>query len=149
MQIHVEIITPERAVYEGAADAVSIPTPQGEITVLPHHIPLISIVAPGTVTVRAGGEEHLFAVTRGVIEIDGQSIRLLVDTADRAEELEEVAVSKAKEDAQKLMKERRADAEGVAEAAAILDRELARLQVIRRHRSHRGITPPVPGSDEQ
>ncbi|MFH0770496.1 MAG: ATP synthase F1 subunit epsilon [Candidatus Peregrinibacteria bacterium] len=140
--ITVAIITPERAVYEGPADSVSIPTPDGEITVLPHHIPLISIVVPGSILIRKGAEEMLFAVSRGVIEIDGSSIRMLVDTADRADELEEQAIEKAKAAAQKLLTEKRADVEGYAEATAILERELARLQVARRHRSRRMSVPP-------
>ncbi len=138
--LHVEIITPDRTVFEGDADALSLPTPDGEITVLPHHIPLISIVAPGTIVVRKGSEEHLFAVSRGVIEVDGSSIRLLADTADRADELEEEAIRQAKEDAETLMSEKRHDREGFAEATAILEKELARLKVVRRHRARRGVS---------
>ena len=130
----VELITPDRVVYEGPADAVSLPTPDGEITVLPHHIPLISLVAPGMIVVRKAGEEQIFAVSRGVIEVDGMHLRLLVDTADRAEELEEAAVERAKAAAEKLMSEKRRDAEGFAEATAVLEKELAKLRVVRRHR---------------
>lgn len=132
--LHLALITPDRVVFEDEVDAVSLPTPQGEITVLPHHIPLLSILAPGSVLVRRKGEESLFAVSRGVIEVDGASVRVLADTADRAAELEEEAVRQAKERAEKLLQEKRADAEEFAEVAAILERELARLKVVRRHR---------------
>jgi F-type H+-transporting ATPase subunit epsilon len=137
--LHFSLITPDRALYDGDADSVSLPTPQGEITVLPHHIPLISIVSPGSLLIRKGKEELVFAVTRGVVEIDGTSLRVLADTADRAEELEEAAIEKAKKEAEKLVHERRSDAEGFAEATAILDRELARLTAVRRRkaRTHR------------
>lgn len=137
--LHLELITPDGPVFEGDADSVSLPTPDGEITVLPHHIPLISIVTPGSITVRKGNEEKLFAVSRGVIEVDGTSLRILTDTADRAEELEEAAIEKAKAEAEKLMSEKRHDAEGFAEATAILEKELAKLRVVRRHRSRKGI----------
>lgn len=133
--IRFQLITPDRVLYEGDADSVSIPTPQGEITVLPHHIPLISIVAPGSLVVRQGKEEHVFAVSRGVVEIDGTSLRVLADTADRADELQEEAIEKARKEAERLRTEKRDDAEGFAEATAILERELARLHTIRRHRS--------------
>ena len=136
--LHVEIITPDRTVFEGECDSVSLPTPQGEITVLPHHIPLISIVAPGSITIRVRNTESFFAVSRGVIEVDGASIRVLADTADRAEELEEAAIEKAKAAAEKLRSEKRHDAEGFAEATAVLEKELAKLRVVRRHRSRRG-----------
>ncbi|MDD4318742.1 MAG: ATP synthase F1 subunit epsilon [Candidatus Peribacteraceae bacterium] len=133
--LHFQLITPDRVLYEGDADAVSLPTPDGEITVLPHHIPLISIVRPGSILVRSGSEEKVFAVSRGVVEVDGASLRVLADTADRAEELEEAAIEKAKKEAEKLLTERRQDATGFAEATAILEKELARLQTVRRHRS--------------
>ena len=135
--LHVELITPDRTVFDVEADSISLPTPMGEITVLPHHLPLISIVTAGSITVRKGREEQLFAVSRGVIEVDGTSLRVLVDTADRAEELEEAAIEKAKAAAEKLLSERRHDSEGFAEATAMLERELARLQVKRRHRSRK------------
>ena len=139
--LHLDLITPDGTVYQGDADAISLPTPDGEITVLPHHIPLISVLAPGTVLVRTGKEERLFAVSRGVIEVDGPSIRVLADTADRAEGLEEAAIEKAKKTAEALVTERRHDTEGFAEATAILERELARLRTVRRHRAGR----PTPG----
>lgn len=132
-----EIITPERTVFSGEADSISLPTPQGEITILPHHIPLVSIVSPGSVLVRKGGEEQLFAISRGVIEVEGSRVRVLADTAERAAELEEEAIERAKAQAEKLMTERRSDAEGFAEATAILERELARLKVVRRHRGRK------------
>src|SRR3989344_9640424 len=138
-QIRLEIITPERVVFQGEADSVSLPTPEGEITILPHHIPLISIMVPGSVLVRQGNEEQLFAVSRGVIEVDGKSIRVLTETADRAADLQEEAIEKAKKAAETLLKEKQNDVEGFAEATAILERELARLQVARRHRSRRGM----------
>lgn len=131
---HVEIITPEKVVFQGEVDSVSLPTPQGEITILPHHIPIISIVVPGSVLIRKGSDEQLFAVSRGVIEVDGKTVRVLTETADRAAELEEEAIEKAKKAAEQLLSEKRDDVEGFAEATALLERELARLHVARRHR---------------
>lgn len=135
--LYLELITPDRVVFEGEVDWVSLPTPDGEITVLLHHIPLLSILAPGSVLFRQKEEESLFAVSRGVIEIDGTNVRVLADTADRATELEEEVIRQAKEKAEQLLKEKRADAEEFAEAAAMLERELARLKVVRRHRTGR------------
>ncbi len=140
--LRVDIITPDGTVFEGETDSLSLPTPDGEITILPHHIPLISILAPGTITVRRGGREELFAVSSGVIEVDGFSIRVLADTADRAEALEEAEIERAKATAQALMTERRHDVEGFAEATAVLERELARLRTVRRHRGARGVSHP-------
>ena len=133
--IRVDLITPDGSTFTGDVDSISLPTPDGEITVLPHHIPLITIVIPGTVMIRQGKEEQILAVSQGVIEVDGKTIRVLTDTADRAEELQEVAVEAAKSRAETLVAERRHDVEGFAEATALMERELARLQTIRRHRA--------------
>ena len=135
--LRIEITTPDRTVYEGEVDAITLPTAEGEITVLTGHIPLIGVVVPGTIVVRKGTEEQIIAVSRGVVEVQPTSVRILADTADRAEELEEAAVEKAKAAAEKLMSEKRQDEEGLADASAILGRELARLQTIRRHRGKR------------
>lgn len=145
--LRLEITTPDRPMFDGEVDSVSLPTPQGEITILPHHIPLISIIAPGAITIRWKGSEQLLAVSRGVIEVDGKTIRVMVETADRADELQEQAILKAKAEAEKLQKERRDDREGFAEATAILERELARLHVVRRRRGSRSPIPPI-GSGE-
>lgn len=130
--LQLSIITPERTIWDGQVDQVTLQTTEGEITVLPHHIPLISIVVPGTVMVRMGKEEHLFAVSSGVIDVDGNTIRVLTDTADRAEELQEAAVEQAKTAAEKLQSEKRHEVEGFAEATAILEKEMARLHTVRR-----------------
>lgn len=137
--IHAHIITPEETVFDGDVEALTLPTAEGEITVMGGHIPLISVLVPGTVIARKGKEEWFFACSRGVIEIDGKSIRVLADTADRAEKLEEAAVEAARGRAEKLAAERRTDAEGFAEATALMERELARLSTIRRQkaRGHR------------
>jgi len=142
MPLRLLITTPDRPMFEGEVSSVSLPTPNGEITVLPHHIPIMSIVEPGVVTIRQKGGESLLAVSRGVVEVDGTTIHVLVDTADRAEELEEQAILQAKAAAEKLQKERRSDREGFAEATALLERELAKLRVVRRRRGNRAAVPP-------
>ncbi len=136
--MHVELITPEGAAYTGDAVSVTIPSGDGEITVMEHHIPLLSTVMPGTVIIRTPDEkELLFAVSRGVVQVVNPTIRILSDIADRAESLEETAIELAKAKAEELRDLRRNDAEGFADASAALERELARLTSVRRLRSRR------------
>jgi F-type H+-transporting ATPase subunit epsilon len=137
--LHLEILTPGSTTFEGEALSLTFPTPDGEITVLSDHMPLMTIVSPGSITVRTKQEEKLFAVSRGVAEINGNHVRLLADTADRAEDLEEGAIEKAKEEAKRVMSERSIESEEFAAATAILERELARLNVVKRHRSRRSL----------
>lgn len=130
----VELVTSEGSAYSGDAVSVTIPTSMGEITVLEHHIPLLSTVESGTVIIRTADDELLFAVSRGVVQVGGNGIRILSDIADRAESLEEKAIELAKTRAEGLRDARRNDAEGFAEATATLEREFARLTTI--HRLH-------------
>lgn len=130
----VELITPEEVAFKGQAVSVTLPTGDGEITVLTGHVPLVSTVSAGTMIVRNEDGEQMFAVARGVIEVTPSSVRVLSDIADRVEALEEAAVEQAKERAEKLVADRRNDAEGFAEATAILEKEFARLKSVRRRR---------------
>ena len=142
--LHLEIITPELTVFDASVESVTLPTGSGEITVLPKHIPLVTTVLPGSLIARSKAGEQLFAVSRGTIEIDGDGVRVLVRTADAADALaDEEAILRAKESAEKLMQEKRTDAEAFAEARAILDRELARLSSVRRRPTlRRSSLPP-------
>ena len=142
-----EIATPERIVYKDQVDSITLPTKDGEITILPNHIPLVSVLVPGAITVRKGKAEQFMAVSGGFIEIQPNNrVVVLADTAERAEELTEVAILKAREDAERVLHEKRSlDDESFAAAAAGLERELARLKVVRRRRSHGG---PVITSTE-
>lgn len=133
----VELITPEGTGYKGEAYAVTLPTIQGEITVLPHHLPIIATLGIGMMTLKSDDGEHYFAISRGIVEVGPCRVRVLSDIADRVDALDETAVEEAKKRAESLLKEKRHDTEGFAEATAVLDRELARLQSVRRRRTHR------------
>ena len=131
----VDLITPEGVAYSGEASSVTLPSGDGEITVLPGHMSLISTIEPGSMIVRTKDGEEVFAVARGVIEVSPTSVRVLSDIADRAESLEEAAIEAAKERAEKLVNEKRNDIIGFADAAASLEKEIARLKSVRRRRS--------------
>lgn len=132
-----KIVTPERVVFEDTVDAVILPTVEGEITVLPHHIPLVSLLQAGILRIKKDAEEIPLAVSSGVIEVDGGRVVVLADTAERAEELEEKKIEGARAAALALMEEKRGDTEGFAEATAALERELARLKVAKRYKRKR------------
>lgn len=127
-----EIITPERVVLKDEVDQITLPTAEGEITVLPNHIPLIGVLRPGEIVAKKDREEIAMSCSGGFIEVTGDKVLILADTAEKAEELVEVEILKAKERAQKIIEEKQVDAERYADAAASLERELARLKVVRK-----------------
>ncbi len=133
-KIKFELTTPERMVFKEEIDQVTLPTREGEITVLPHHIPLVAVLVPGMATLVKNGTEQYVAVSGGFIEVQpGSRVIVLADTAERAEELDIKKIEEARERARVLLEEKRhVDTESFAAAAAALERELARLKVARK-----------------
>lgn len=136
-----EITTPERTVLKEEVRQVSVPTESGEITVLPGHIPLIAPIPAGELrAVRADGSEELMAVSGGFVTVKGgNSLVILADTAERADELDLEAIEDAKKRAQQVMEEKHDDAERYADASAHLAREMARWKVANKYRSLKGM----------
>lgn len=139
-KIKFKIVTPEKTVYEDSIDQVTLPTQEGEITVLPNHIPLISVLAPGELVVKVSGEEIAMAVSGGIVEVRKNELVILADTAERAEEIDVKRAEEAKARAEKLKDEKiRSDETDYATAAAILEKNLARIRVARKHLTKRGM----------
>ncbi len=129
--MHVKIVIPERVVFEDEIDALSAMTETGELTILPGHISLVTALRAGEMRVKKGGEEYLLVASTGFLEVrEGREIIILADTAERVEELELGEIEKARERAKAILSEKRnADEVGFADAAAGLERELARERV--------------------
>lgn len=135
--LHLTITTPERVVLESEVSSVNVPTVDGEIGLLPDHIPLVSLLAPGELrAVTTAGEEQVMAVSGGFIEVRDNAVVILADTAEKAEEIDETRAQAAREKAQKLMQERATDDVGFADAQAAMAKELARLKVVRKRRKN-------------
>lgn len=119
---------------------VQIPTVDGDIGVFPDHEPLVTLAKPGVIQVRKAAtdpddRQELFAISGGVVQIDGQSIRILVDEADHGDDIIEAESQKALERALKLQEDARDQVELDA-ARKLVDRHMVRLKVadLRRHR---------------
>jgi F-type H+-transporting ATPase subunit epsilon len=146
-KLKLKIVTPERIVFEDEVDSATVMTETGEITVLPGHIPLVTSLRPGEMRLMKGKTEELLAVSTGFLEVrPGNEIVILADTAERLEELELEKIEAAKEAARKLLEEKRhVDDVSFADAAAALERELARYKVAQK--KYRKI-PQRPGETQ-
>ena len=132
-----KVITPERIVLEGEATSLSVMTEDGEITILPGHVPLASLLKAGEMRVRTGeGKEELLAVSTGLIEVQsGNQVVILAETAERSEELELEKIEEAKRKAEEALKNIRSREDvSFANAAAHQERELARYRVAMKSR---------------
>jgi F-type H+-transporting ATPase subunit epsilon len=139
-KIKFEITTPEKTVYSDEVDQVTIPTKQGEITILPDHIPLVAALLPGELRVVKDKEEKVMAVSGGFVEVAANKIVILADSAEHAEEIDVKRAEEAKARAEKLLSEKRFDAEEFALLSAKIEKELARLKVARK-KKYRDLPP--------
>lgn len=126
----------DEEVYE-----VMLPTVDGDIGVFPDHEPLVTMARAGAITVRKqkgdpDNRQEFFAISGGVIEIDGQSVKVLVDEADSGEDIVEAETKKALERAQKLQSEASNQVE-LERASQLVDRHMTRLKVADLRRRHR------------
>lgn len=131
-----KIVTPDGITYEDTIEQVSVPTQNGEITVLPRHIPLVSVLKAGELRVVKAGEEIVLAVSTGVLEVRPNSeIYILADTAERAEYIDIERAESARKRAEELMAQR-VSLEDVefARLQAKMEKELARLRVGKKYR---------------
>jgi F-type H+-transporting ATPase subunit epsilon len=104
MPLTLEIVTPEAKVYSDSIDSVVIPTVQGEIGILPGHIPLLTQIEHGELRVTKGTETQWLAVGNGFAQIDGDTVRVLAETAITEEKIDEHAVEAAMKRAEEELK---------------------------------------------
>lgn len=133
--IHFKIVSPERVVYEDDVDQVTLPAKEGEITILPNHIPLVASLHAGELVVKKGNRMVPMVVSGGLVEVQpGSLVTVLADTAEKIEEIDEKRAEEARQRATQLMKEKVVEAEDYAALAAKLEKELVRLKVARKYR---------------
>lgn len=128
-------MTPEKISYSEEADQVSLPTADGEITVLPNHIPLLTQLLPGELSIKKGNQTITMASGGGFAEISGKKVSVATDLAEKSEEINEKQAEEARKRAGEALKDRqRLSEEEFALTAASLQKALAQLRVKRRHR---------------
>lgn len=134
--IKFEVVTPEKVVLKKQILQVTVPTEDGEITILPEHIPLISILKPGVIEIKMEDEElEVMSVSGGFLEVMRDKIVVLADTAERAAELDEARIEEAKARAEERKKNlANIDEVQFTNIAVQLEKELARLKALSRWR---------------
>jgi F-type H+-transporting ATPase subunit epsilon len=134
--IKLDIVTPEQSVFSDEVDMLIAPGSEGEMGILPHHAPLMTILGYGELVIRKDGSEEYMAIGGGFLEVRPDRIIVLADVAERAEDIDISRAEAAKERAQKRMAEQPSGMDA-ARAEAALKRSLVRLKVAtRRRRRH-------------
>tara|TARA_R110002111_G_scaffold113305_1_gene173941 strand:- start:236 stop:649 length:414 start_codon:yes stop_codon:yes gene_type:complete len=137
MSLTLEIVTPEARVYSDTVDSVVIPTVEGEIGVLPGHLPLLSQVADGELRVTKGNTIEGLVVGDGFVQIQGDKVSILAEHAIEEKSIDEDAVEKAMERAQLALREAKdtkIDPAEIERLESVVRFSVAQLGIRRRRR---------------
>jgi F-type H+-transporting ATPase subunit epsilon len=143
LMLKFELVTLDGTKFSNQVYEVLLPTPLGQIAVFAHHAPLVSLASPGIIQVRVKQNDpddfmEIYATNGGVIEVEDNIVRVLVDEADEPDEINEQEAEKAHAEAMQLMASAQ-DQVSLQHAQTILDRTAVRLKVaeLKRHRRNR------------
>ena len=135
MPLLLEIVTPERLAYSDTVDAVVLPGSEGELGVLPHHAPLVSMLGVGELRIRKGGAEESFAIVGGFLQVRPDKVVVMAETADMASEIDLEKAQEARREAERALETGYHEGADLAAARAALQQALLRIRVAeRRHR---------------
>jgi len=138
MTVHCDIVSAEEELFSGLVEMVVAHGNLGDIGILPGHAPLLSDLKPGPVRViKQGGEEEIFYISGGFIEVQPNMVKVLADTATRAKDIDEAAAQAAVKAAEKALSEKGADFD-YGSAAARLAEAVAQLRTIEQLRKKYG-----------
>jgi len=101
--LKLEIVTPEKKVFDESVDSVTVPTASGEAGILPNHAPLISALKPGILSYSNKGTTERLAVAGGFVEVSSNKVSVLTDTAETAGEIDAAAARAEREAAEKSL----------------------------------------------
>ena len=133
MPLLLEIVTPERLAYSDTVDSVQLPGVEGELGVLPHHTPLVSMLGLGELRIRKDGEVETFAIAGGFLQVRPDKVVVMAEMADMAAEIDLEKAEEARKEAERALEG--GPGADLAAARAALQVALLRQRVAeRRHR---------------
>jgi F-type H+-transporting ATPase subunit epsilon len=130
------VISPEKKVLETDIQSVTIPTTEGEITVLPKHMAIFSLVKPGEIIVRTKEGNISLAGGGGFVNITADTVTLLLEYGTKSDEMDEVKIQEAKKRAEEILKNQ-SDNKSTALASATLARSLLELKLVQKRKVKR------------
>ncbi len=135
MPLLLEIVTPERLAYSDEVDSVVLPGSEGELGVLPHHAPLVSMLGVGELRIRKDGNEESFAIVGGFLQVRPDKVVVMAETADMASEIDLETAQEARREAERALESGYSEGVDLSAARAALQQALLRIRVAeRRHR---------------
>ncbi len=135
--LRLEIVTAERTVFADDVSEVVAWGVEGQLGILPHHAPLMTMLQPGDLLIKKDDEEHYLAISGGFLEVRPDKVIILADACERAEEIDIERAEAARRRAEEILKTRPPEIDTAA-AEAALRRSLARIKVAERRRRRKG-----------
>jgi F-type H+-transporting ATPase subunit epsilon len=149
MPIRCEIVTQDRSLFEGPADIVIAPGSEGELGILPDHAPLLAALGYGLLRIRYKGEEEIFTIAGGVLEVQPDIVTVLADVGEHIDEIDLDRAEAAKARAEELLKKGPPpDTDEYLAIQAALRRSNIRLEAVRRYRRVRRPSRPSASTEE-
>ena len=135
-QIHLEVVTPERKVFEADVDRVEVPGLDGELGILPGHTELVSLLKPaGLLTYHIGNENGEMAISDGFVEVSSDRVTVLANRATRPEDIDLARALKLKETAEQLLQRALSDPDAdIVRASIELERTSIDVLLAQKHR---------------
>lgn len=135
MPIQLEIVTPERLAYSESVDSVVVPGSEGEMGILPHHAPLVSMLGVGELRIRRDGTEESFAIAGGFVQVRPDKVVVMAEMADLASEIDLEKAQAARHEAEQALQDGSQEGADLGAARVALQVALIRIRVSeRRHR---------------
>jgi F-type H+-transporting ATPase subunit epsilon len=136
MTIRCEIVSQDRLVYQGDVDMVVLPGAAGEMGILPHHAPLLTVLNFGIISVKVKGAEQFFTVAGGVAEVQPDQVTVLADAAENVEEIDEERALQAQQRAEARLKDIMSeDTDRYLKTMLALKKSNLRLQAVKKYRT--------------
>jgi F-type H+-transporting ATPase subunit epsilon len=137
--LKLDIVTAERVVYSEDVDIVIAPGVEGQLGILPHHAPLMTVLQAGELVARRDSVEDSLAISGGFMEVRPDRVIVLADAAERAEEIDVTRAEAARKRAEERLRDRKAEGLDETRAEAALQRAVARLSVAEKLQRRRKI----------
>ena len=138
MPLQLEIVTPERLAYSDEVDMVLVPGVDGELGILPHHAPLVSLLGLGELRIRKGPDEESFAIVGGFLQVRPDKVVVMAETADLASDIDLERAQEARREAERALESGFHEGADLSAARAQLQQALLRVRVAERRRYREG-----------
>ena len=133
---HLDIVSAEQSIYSGLVELIVVTGQLGELGITPGHAPLLTTIKPGEIRVtHPGGQEEIYYVSGGMLEVQPSKVTILADAVERADSLDEAAAIAAKTRAEEAIANKDAQINYTA-AATELARAVAQIRAIQKAKKH-------------